>query len=287
VPSDDAFVAPRPQEIPLFALVHSLPLIGAAEDGGFHPPSLEDFFPPAILFDGTPFEINRITLVRLFVVAVVFTIFILATRRAKVVPGRFQGAIEMVLDFVRNSIVYDVLGEKFGRRYVGVVTTIFISIFFMNITGVIPFLNIAGTSLVGMPLMFALWVYVLYLGAAVKEHGPGKFLKAALFPPGVPKAVYLLLTPIEFLQVFFLRPATLAIRLLANMMAGHLLLALTFVATSYLFFEADAGVKAFGLITLVGGTFMFGLEIFVAALQAYVFAMLTSVYLQMVLEPEH
>lgn len=246
-----------------------------------------DFFPQVVLFAGTPFAINRIIIVRLISVAVIFAIFVTATRRAKVVPGRFQSGVEMVLDFCRKSITYDVLGENLGRRYVGVITTIFVSIFFLNITGVVPLLNIAGTSVIGMPLMFAAWVFVLYLGAAVKEHGVGKFLKGALFPPGVPWFIYPLLTPIEFLQVFLLRPATLAIRLFANMMSGHLLLALCFTATSYLFFDASTGLKAFGIITLGGGAFMFGLEIFVAALQAYVFAMLTAVYLQMVLEPEH
>jgi len=214
-------------------------------------------------------------------------VFVVGARRAKLVPGRFQNVLEMGLDFVRNSIVYETLGEKLGKKYVGVITTIFFAIFFFNITGVIPFLNIAGTSVIGMPLIFAAWVFVLYLGAAVKKLGVGTFLKTSLFPPGVPKAMYVLLTPIEFLQVFFLRPATLTIRLLANMLAGHLLLALCYSATSYLFFHATGALKPLGALTFAGGAMFFGLEVFVAALQAYVFAILTAVYLQMVLEPEH
>ncbi|WP_326522472.1 F0F1 ATP synthase subunit A [Cellulomonas alba] len=239
------------------------------------------------MWEGTPFEFNRIILVRLIAMVALLAVFVVGARRAALVPGRFQNVLEMGLDFVRNSIVYETLGEKLGKKYVGIITTIFFAIFFFNITGVVPFLNIAGTSVIGMPLVFAAWVFVLYLGAAIKKLGLGTFLKTSLFPPGVPKVMYILLTPIEFLQVFFLRPATLTIRLLANMIAGHLLLALCYSATSYLLFEASGGLKPLGVLTFAGGAMFFGLEVFVAALQAYVFAILTAVYLQMVLEPEH
>jgi F-type H+-transporting ATPase subunit a len=239
------------------------------------------------LFEGTPFEINRIILVRFIAVIVFLVIFVLAARRAKLVPGRFQSLLEMGLDFCRKQIAYEILGEKDGKKYVATITTIFFAVFFFNITGVIPFLNIAGTSVIGLPIIFALWVYFLYLYQGVKKFGTGGYLKHALFPPGVPKAIYLLLTPVEFLQVFLLRPATLVIRLLANMMAGHLLLALCFAATSYLFFEASAGLKAFGAVTFVAGFAFFLLEVFVAALQAYVFSILTAVYLQMSISEEH
>jgi F-type H+-transporting ATPase subunit a len=183
--------------------------------------------------------------------------------------------------------VYEILGEQMGKRYVPLITTIFISIFFFNITGIVPFLNVAGTSLIGLPIIFALWVFVMYLGAGVKRFGVGGYLKHALFMPGVPKPLYVLLTPVEFLQVFLLRPGTLTIRLFANMLAGHMLLALCFAASSYLFFEAAAGLKVFGLITVAGGFGFFMLEAFVAALQAYVFAILTAVYIQMSVEKEH
>ena len=149
----------------------------------------------------------------------------------------------MGLDFCRNSIAFEILGEKDGKKYASIITTIFFAVLFFNITGVIPFLNIAGTSVIGMPIIFALWVYFLYLWEGVKKFGVGGYLKHSLFPPGVPKPIYILLTPVEFLQVFMLRPATLVIRLLANMMAGHLLLALCFAATSFLFFEASGAAQ--------------------------------------------
>ncbi|WP_426594711.1 F0F1 ATP synthase subunit A [Cellulomonas sp. McL0617] len=214
-------------------------------------------------------------------------IFVIGARRAKLVPGRFQNLLELGLNFVRVQIVYEILGEKDGKKYVGIITTIFFGVLFFNMTGVIPFLNIAGTSVIGLPIIFALWVYVLYLSQGVKKFGVGGYLKHSLFPAGVPWFVYPLLTPVEFLQVFILRPATLVIRLLANMLAGHLLLALCFAATSFLLFHASPGLKPFGAVTFVAGFGFYLLEVFVAALQAYVFAILTAVYLQMSITEEH
>src|SRR5690606_32299263 len=117
----------------------------------------------------------------------------------------------------------------------------------------------------------AVWVYVMYLAAGIRQHGVGGFLKANLFPPGVPKPIYLLLTPIEALQVFVLRPATLALRLAANMMAGHLLLVLCFAATHYFFLEASGWLKSMGAVSFAAALAFTLFEIFVALLQAYVF----------------
>lgn len=254
---------------------------------GFHAPSISEFYPEPLLFAGTIFEFNRIELVRVIAAVLMVTIFWLVTRQAKVVPGRGQAAVEFVLDFVRVQIVEEVMGKERAKRFVPFLTTLFIAIVFFNITGVIPFLNIAGTSLIGLPIIMALWVYVMYLSVGVKKHGLGGYLKANLFPPGVPKPIYFLLTPIEFLQVFLLRPATLALRLSANMIAGHLLLVLCFAATQYFFFEAAGALKAAGVVSLGAGLAFTLFEIFVALLQAYVFVMLSSVYINMSLEEEH
>jgi len=156
----------------------------------------------------------------------------------------------------------------------------------MNITGIIPSLNIAGTSLIGLPIVMAVAAYVTFIFAGVKKHGMG-FFKASLFPAGVPAAFYILVTPIEFLSTFILRPVTLALRLTMNMIAGHLLLVLCFGATQFFLFQASGGFKAFG-----AGTFLFGFiftlfEILVAFLQAYVFTLLTTVYIQLALADEH
>ncbi|WP_342453049.1 F0F1 ATP synthase subunit A [Demequina sp. B12] len=254
---------------------------------GFHAPTVDEFFPPALLFEGTIFEFNRIELARVIAAAVLILLVWLVVRNAKLVPGRGQGAFEMILDFVRTQIVEQVMSKENAKRFLPFLTTLFLAILAFNITGVIPFINMAGTSLIGLPIIMAIWVYVLYLGVGVKQHGLGGYLKASLFPAGVPKGIYVLLTPIEFLQVFILRPATLALRLCANMMAGHLLLVLCFAATQYFFFEAAGAMKAMSTVTFAAGFAFTLFEIFVAALQAYVFVMLSSVYINMAIEEEH
>lgn len=259
----------------------------AEESGsGFHIPSISEFFPPAIWFEGTVFEFNRIQLVRVVVMVLLIGWLWLSTRHAKLVPGRAQSIVELALDFVRVQIVDSVLGEKVGRRYLPMLTTLFFIILAMNLAGVIPFLNIAGTSVVALPVLMALWVYVVYLWAGFKKQGIG-YLKNSLFPSGVPPFMYILITPIEILQVFVLRPFTLALRLLANMMAGHLMLVLCFAATQFLLFDGGGLIKLTGVLTFVGGFGITLFEIFVAFLQAFIFTLLAAVYIQMSLEEEH
>ncbi|WP_281787648.1 F0F1 ATP synthase subunit A [Aurantimicrobium sp. INA4] len=262
-------------------------LIASTEDApSFHGPSIYEFFPPVILFDGTPFEINRIILVKFFMAAILITFFALATRNLKIVPSKGQSLAEMALDVVRVNIAEDLLGKKDAKRFLPLLTGIFFTVLAMNIPGIIPGFNIAGTSTIGLPLVLALVAYVAFVYAGLKKH-PLTFLKASLFPPGVPWPIYVIVTPIEFFSIFILRPITLALRLLMNMVAGHLLLVLAFSATWFFFFEMDGFWKLFGI-----GTFAFGFiftlfEMLVAVLQAYVFTLLTTVYIQLALAEEH
>jgi len=234
-------------------------------------------------------------MIRLLILTVLIVIFWLWTgafkkslKTGQVVPSRFQLMGEISLNFVRTSIAHEQLGKKDGDRFLPLLTTIFFVVFGMNITGIIPGLNIAGTSVIGLPLVLALAAYVTFIYAGVKKHGL-HFFTASLFPAGVPKAFYILVTPIEFLSTFILRPVTLALRLMINMIAGHLLLVLCFSATQFFFFssQVDGVMRLFG-----GGTFLFGFaftlfEILVAFLQAYVFTLLTTVYIQLAMADEH
>jgi len=261
--------------------------------GGFHAPSIMEFYPEIVAFEGTPFALNRIMLIRLLVLTLLVIVFTLWTRKFKqankagqFVPGKFQLMGEISLNFVRKSIAHEQLGEKDGDRFLPLLTTIFFVTLGMNITGVIPGLNISGTSVIGLPIVMALAAYVTFIYAGMKKHGFG-FFKSALFPAGVPKVFYIMVTPIEFLSTFILRPVTLALRLTMNMIAGHLLLVLCFSATQFFLFESDGLFKLFG-----AGTFVFGFaftlfEILVAFLQAYVFTLLTTVYIQLALSDEH
>lgn len=255
--------------------------------GGFEPPSIADFFPAPVLFQGTWLEFNRIMLVRLVAAFVLVLLLVLVARRARLVPGRAQNTVELLLDFVRINVVEEILGKERAPKYVAMLTTMFFAILAFNLTGVVPFLNIAGTSLIGLPALLALWAYVTYLSSGVKAQGVGGFVRSSLFPPGVPWFMYILLTPIELLQVLVIRPVTLAIRLMANMVAGHLMIALSLAATQFFLVEAAPALKAFGALTLVSSLALTLFEVFVAALQAYIFVVLTAVYISLSVEAEH
>jgi len=259
----------------------------AAEDGGFHAPSLDEFFPDYVLFAGTPFALNRILLIRLLVLVVIVLFVVVGTRALKVVPSRGSSVIEFPFNFVRNSIAFETLGEKDGRRFLPLLTTIFFVVLGMNVTSVIPFLNIAGTSVIGLPLLLAVISWIAFMYAGLKKH-PAAFLRNSLFPPGVPWYLYIIVTPIEFFSTFILRPITLTLRLTMNMLVGHLLLVLFFSATWFFFFQQGPnGFTLFGLGTLAFGAAFTLFELFVAALQAYIFTLLTAVYLQLSLAEEH
>jgi F-type H+-transporting ATPase subunit a len=258
----------------------------ASADEEFHGPSLTDFFPAGLFLEGTAFEVNRIILIRLLAVAVLILVFWLATRRMRVVPGRGQSIVELGLGFVRKTMVIDTLGERDGKRFLPLLTSMFFFIIFLNITGIIPGLNIPASSVIGLPLTLAVVSYAAFIYAGLKKH-PGAFLKNSLFPSGVPWYLYFVVTPIELISTFILRPVTLALRLLMNMVAGHMLLVLCFSATQFFLFTLGG---AWGLFSI--GTFAFGFaftvfEILVAVLQAYVFTLLTAVYIQLALAEEH
>lgn len=260
-----------------------------ADSGDFEPPTIQDFFPAGVLFKGTPFELNRIMLIRILVVAVLCLWLYLGTRRMKLVPGRGQVATEFLLGFVRNNIAIETLGEKDGKRWLPLIMTMFFLVLGMNITSVVPGLQIAGTSVIGLPLVLALIAWAVFIYAGFRKLG-WTYLKNALFLPGVPWPLYFLLTPLELLSTFIVRPITLTLRLLMNMVSGHLLLALVFSATQFFLFTLLPSGNFLGLIGV--GTVVFGIvytafEIFVALLQAYVFAFLTAIYIQLATAEEH
>jgi F-type H+-transporting ATPase subunit a len=119
------------------------------------------------------------------------------------------------------------------------------------------------------------------------KKSPAKFFKNSLFPAGVPWPVYIIVTPIELISTFIIRPVTLTLRLLMNMIVGHLLLVLFFAATQFFVFTLGGWFIGLGAVTFAFG-FVFTLfEILVALLQAYVFTLLTAVYIQLAVAEEH
>ena len=273
--------------VTLFTTLTPQVLLAADGEGGFHPPSIGDFFPNAILFEGTPFQIDRVWIIRIVATLALLAVFVLAARRAKLVPGRFQGAVEYLLDFVRVQIAEEILGKQAARTYLPMLSTIFFTVLAFNLTGIIPGLNLAGTARIGAPMVLALWVLSTYWAAGIKKHGLGGYLKNNLFPPGVPWPIYIILTPIELLQILVIRPGSLVVRLVANMVAGHIMLVLCFAATQFFLVEARGAMRGLGVLTLGAGIFVTLFEMLVAFLQAYIFVMLSAAYINMSLEDSH
>lgn len=270
----------------LFSTESALFVASGEDSGGFTPPAIKDFFPEPFLFQGTPFAMNRIILVRIIMMSLLLLFIFLYSTRAKLVPGRAQTSLEYLLDFCRINISEQVLGKEYARRYNGLISAIFFIVVMMNISGIIPGLNVAGSAVAGIPIILALLAWVVFIFAGVKKSGLG-FFKDTLFPPGVPKFLYVLLTPIEFLSTFVIRPFTLFVRLLANMVAGHLLLGLFIVGTNYLLLSAAPVYKPFSVVTFAMALGLTCFEILVAFLQAYIFAMLTAVYIDLSVHSAH
>ncbi len=262
------------------------PVFLAAEGGEFHPPTINEFFPEVVLFADTPFAMNRIMIIRVIMALLVLLLFWLGTRKLRVIPTRGQSLVEMAADFVRVNIAEDLLGKVDGKRFLPLLSAMFFMIFAFNITGIIPGLNVAGTAVIGTPLVLAVVSYVTFIYAGIKKS-PKNFFKNSLFPAGVPKPIYIIVTPIEFISTFLIRPVTLTLRLLMNMMVGHLLLVLFFSATNFFILYAGGFFPVLGVFTFAFGFAFTLFEILVAVLQAYVFTLLTAVYIQLALAEEH
>ena len=211
-------------------------------------------------------------------------VFFAGTSRKAVVPGRLQSAAEMLYEFTAN-MVEDNAGHG-SAKYVPFVMSIFLLVLFGNLIGLVPF-TFTYTSHIIVTAALSLMIFVVVVLLSLKNHGFGFF--KMFFPPGAPIFLAPLLIPIEVLSFVF-RPISLSVRLFANMMAGHVMLQLFsgFTISLGLFgmqlFAGSVIGGLFGALPLIFVVLLTGFEILVALLQAYVFALLTSIYLKDTLE---
>jgi F-type H+-transporting ATPase subunit a len=249
-------------------------------------PSTEEIFHGKCVIGSGSLCVNRTSILLFVVFGVLCVLLIAATARPQLVPTGLQSAAESVYGFVRRDIVIGVLGPD-GERYGPYLTSLFVFAFLASLIEVVPGIQFPVTSRMALPAILAIISWGIYNWAGIRAKGFGHYLKGIAFPPGVrPKAIYVLVTPIEIVAALFLRPLTLAIRLFANFFAGHLLLVVAFLSTDYLLHSSGI-VKAFAALSLVGGIAGVGLEIFIAAVQAYVFALLTAAYIRLSIVEEH
>ena len=266
--------------------------------GSFHAPELDpEFFPGHVTDDGGVvdlwlsdfangwFALDRIMLVRLLMAAVLVLLFVVAFRNPKLVPNGIQNVGEHAIDFVRVQIAEDILGKKEGRRFRPLWASIFFAVLFWNLTTIVPGLNISPNARIGMPIVLAAVAYIAMIYAGAKRYGFGKFIKSSVVIPNLPPALHILVVPIEAFSTFVMRPVTLALRLMANFLAGHLILVLLYSATNFFFFQFNAWTAVGGL-TLVAAVLFTLYELIVIFLQAYIFALLTAVYIELSLHAD-
>jgi len=247
------------------------------------PPVSHLFEWPDILFSGTMYAVNKTALIYLAATAITGAIFILAGRpKESLVPAGVQHVAESGIDFIEESVVMQTIGPE-GRKFMPFLTTMFFFILFSNIFEVIPGIQFPANSRMAFPITLAIVVWVIYNVVGIRAQGLGGYLRNSLFPPGVPVALYIIVTPIELVSTFVVRPFSLAIRLWANMVAGHLLLVTFGVLTQVLWDSTYIGAVApFAMLVL-----MTGFEILVSVLQAFIFTILTAVYIGGSMHPAH
>ncbi len=230
---------------------------------------------------------NKISIIAILAATIGCLVFLLASRQnALEAPRGVRNVAESTVDFIENGIVMQTMGRD-GLGWTPFLLSLFVFIYLCNVPGIIPLLQMPATARMALPATLALLVWVVYNGAGIKHQGFGGYFKTLLFPPGVPKALYILITPIEFISAIIVRPFSLAVRLFANMLAGHILLVTFALLTESLFQAKDKILIPFGVLPMGMLIFLTGFEVLVAFLQAYIFTILTAVYIGGAVHPEH
>lgn len=239
-----------------------------------------------IAFDGTFFEINKTVIMTIVSTAICLVFFMVGGRKQALVPTGVQNVAEVSYEFIDKGIATEVIGHD-GHKWTPLLGTMFFWLFFINIWSTIPLIQYPASSRIAIPLILCLVSYFTFITVGFIKQGPLYIFKA-IFPPGVPKALYILVTPIEFISKFLVRPISLAVRLFANMFAGHILLTLFALMTAALV-EMNSGPyqAVLALLPFLGLVFMTAFELLVAFLQAYIFTTLTAVYIAEASSEEH
>ncbi|SDG54248.1 F-type H+-transporting ATPase subunit a [Sinosporangium album] len=261
----------------------TLTLLASGDE--FKAPGLELFeFPPII--SGVPW-FTKPVLVALLSTLIVLIFCWSAFAKPKLVPRGVQNVAEMGYMFIRDQVARPFLGKD-ADRWMGLLLSLFFLIWVWNLMGVVPGIQFPVVSHIAFPFVLAASIYVLKLYLGFKHQGFFGYFKNMMFPPGLPKPIYVLLAPIEFLSNMIVAPFTHAVRLFANMFAGHIILAFFSLVGFWFLFEnltpLGAPLGVLGVVMTIGMTLF---EMFIQFLQAFLFAMLAAMYIGNSLHPEH
>ena len=239
---------------------------------------------PEFLFEGTPFAVSKVVVLMWISAIIAVGFVILAGRNFKLVPRPLQNVGESFYGFIQNGIILETMGTD-GLRYTPFLGSLFIFVLSCNFWGIIPFAQMPVNARIALPAFLAIMIWVIFVVVGVVKQGPLTYLKNTGFPPGVPKPLYILVTPIELVSTFIVRPLSMSVRLFANMLAGHLLLvSFAVICASLWAVKPTIVILPFSFALLVGLT---GFEILVAFLQAFIFTILAALYIGSSMHPEH
>ncbi|MEU9719924.1 F0F1 ATP synthase subunit A [Streptomyces sp. NPDC047976] len=252
---------------------------------GFPGPGLHSFlFEPLWGEAGSNAYFNKPMLLALLGSIIIVAFFWAAFGKAKIVPGKLQMVGEAGYDFVRRGIVYETLGKKEGEKYVPFMVSLFFFVWILNVWSIVPVAQFPVTSIIAYPAVLALIVYLIWMSVTFKRHG---FVGGLKNLTGYDKSlggVLPLIMVIEFFSNVLVRPFTHAVRLFANMFAGHTLLLLFTIASWYLL--NGIGI-AYAGVSFVMVIVMTAFELFIQAVQAYVFVLLACSFIQGALAEHH
>lgn len=255
---------------------------------GFPAPGAEIFFFENFIefqLFGMEIGISKVIVLLFLGVAIITGFFLYAFRSPKLVPRGAQSVGEVGYLFIRDSIAKETIG-KGGEKFVPFLFSFFFLVWILNFFGILPGAQLPVTSIFAIPVAFALIVYFTWVPLGMIKQGPIGFFKNMMFPPGVPKPMYVLLAPIELISNILVRPFTHAVRLFANMFAGHLLLATFSIAAFYLISASVIGILG-SIASFAVTVALTAFEAFIQALQAYIFTLLAAVYIGSALHAEH
>ena len=235
-------------------------------------------------------QISRTEILILLAGLIPVAVMYFGLRKKSTVPGKLQSVVESIFSFVKDEIAVGVIGRG-GEKFPPYLISIFMFVLVGNLFEVTPLVNFPVTSRMALPLFLSLLTYVIFLVVGVQKQGIGYFTHL-IWPPGVPVALKPLVGIIELVSVLLVRPFSLAVRLFANLVAGHVMLSLL-LASAYFFIVQPGGVEyliaraPIGAAWFTLGLAIYGFELIVSILQAYIFTLLSAVYIQTSLHPEH
>lgn len=232
---------------------------------------------PKVHLFGIDFSITKHLVMMWIASALLVVVFSLAYRKPRAVPSGIANLLEAIIVFLRDEVILPAVGEA-GKRYLPYLLTVFFFILFCNLLGLVPYSGTATGNVTVTAALALISLAMIQIGG-VKEHGLVHHIQN-LVPPGIPAWLLPIMIPVEIMGQFT-KPFALCIRLFANMIAGHIVI---FSFLGLIFVFESIWISP---VSVAFALFISLLEVFIAFLQAYIFTMLTSLFMGMAIHPEH